>query len=140
MGETATTGYCCSTEGLRALGVCYLKLPFNLKMAQQHLLLCDFPPCLDGKGLTLVGPLCTVIGSVLGEGPSTWSCCECSHIPYWQMTNLRGEGWRKLREKILRAKPTRSDSTLETAIRPGALHPQEWPWGHWQLVCGEQCQ
>lgn len=40
---------------------------FNLKMAQQLLFLCVFPPCLDVKGLILVGPLCIVIGSILGK-------------------------------------------------------------------------
>ena len=38
----------------------------------------------------------------------------------------------------LRAKPAKSDSNKEAAVKPGGvLRPQEWPWNHWQLVCGD---
>lgn len=122
--------------------VYYLKVPLNLKRAQQHLSLCIFLPLSWFEGINLRGP-CMYNDLLYFRGRSgTWSCYELTHtFPISKQTTwLRGKDW-KLQGAPRRwapgswgedlwTKPAKSDSTKEAVIRPGVLYPQERPWDH----------
>lgn len=94
----------------------YLKLPLNLKIAQQHLSLCIFLPLSWFEAINLSGHHMYSDLLCFRGRSSTWSCSELTHTFYiskWTIW-LREKGWKLQGALVIGSRKLRRKSVGQT--------------------------